>query len=126
MKPDTRVGADFSNGISLEGSSHSRAGRKDLQSGKRGGCLCAVGNVQESGRATVAADTSFLHSMRSAGTLSKCPNVPNVLPRAALGNYVLVLSAWLRYSLRNTLSQIVEVFNFHLHLKISDGDLGHM
>ena len=31
-----------------------------------------------------------------------------------LANHVLVLSAWLHYALGNTLSQIVEVFNFHV------------
>ena len=62
---------------------------------------------------------------------SKCrkmvePSVPDALPGAALGHHVLVLSAWLHYALGNTLSQIVEVFNFHLQLKISDGGLVQM
>ena len=43
-----------------------------------------------------------------------------------LGNRVLVLSAWLHYALGNTLSQIVEVLNFHLQLKISSGGLTQM
>ena len=49
------------------------------------------------------------------------PVVPDALPGATLGNRVLVLSAWLHYSLGNTLSQIVEVFNFHLRMKITPG-----
>jgi hypothetical protein len=37
-----------------------------------------------------------------------------------------VLSAWLHYALGNTLSQIVEVFNFHLQVKITPGGLVQM
>lgn len=54
------------------------------------------------------------------------PAVPDALPKATLGNRVLVLSAWLHYALGNTLSQIVEVFNFHLQLKITPGGLVQM
>ena len=54
------------------------------------------------------------------------PKVSDALPGAALGNHVVVLSAWLHYALGNTLSQIVEVFNFHLQLKVSDGGLVQM
>jgi hypothetical protein len=54
------------------------------------------------------------------------PVVPDALPGATLGNRVLVLSAWLHYGLGNTLSQIVEVFNFHLQLKITAGGLVQM
>ena len=52
--------------------------------------------------------------------------VPDALPGSTLGNRVLVLSAWLHYALGNTLSQIVEVFNFHLQMKISAGGLVQM
>jgi transposase len=51
------------------------------------------------------------------------PPVTDALPGSQLGNRVLVLAAWLHYALGNTLSQIVEVFNFHLQLKISQGGL---
>jgi transposase len=54
------------------------------------------------------------------------PPVVEALPGATLGNRVLVLSAWLHYALGNTLSQIVEVFNFHLQLKITPGGLVQM
>jgi transposase len=54
------------------------------------------------------------------------PKVPDALPGATLGNRVLVLSAWLHYALGNTLSQIIEVFNFHLQLKITPGGLVQM
>jgi transposase len=54
------------------------------------------------------------------------PTVPDALPGSTLGNHVLVLSAWLHYALGNTLSQIVEVFNFHLQMKITPGGLVQM
>jgi transposase len=54
------------------------------------------------------------------------PIVPEALPGAQLGNRVLVLSAWLHYGLGNTLSQIVEVFNFHLQFKLTSGGLLRM
>ena len=54
------------------------------------------------------------------------PVVPDALPRATLGNRTLVLSAWLHYGLGNTLSQIVEVFNYHLQLKLTPGGLVQM
>ena len=54
------------------------------------------------------------------------PAVSDALPQSTLGNRVLVLSAWLHYALGNTLSQIVEVFNFHLQMKITSGGLVQM
>jgi len=54
------------------------------------------------------------------------PVVTEALPGSTLGNRVLVLSAWLHYALGNTLSQIVEVFNFHLQMKLSPGGLLQM
>jgi transposase len=54
------------------------------------------------------------------------PPVTDALPGSTLGLRVLVLSAWLHYALGNTLSQIVEVFNFHLQLKITEGGLVQM
>jgi transposase len=54
------------------------------------------------------------------------PTVPDALPGSTLGNHVLVLSAWLHYGLGNTLAQIVEVFNFHLQMKITSGGLVQM
>ncbi len=52
--------------------------------------------------------------------------MPDALPNQALGNRVLVLSAWLHYALGNTLSQIAEVFNFHLQRKVTPGGLMQM
>lgn len=54
------------------------------------------------------------------------PVVADALPGSTLGLRVLVLSAWLHYALGNTLSQIVEVFNYHLRLKVSTGGLVQM
>jgi len=54
------------------------------------------------------------------------PTVADALPGSTLGLRVLVLSAWLHYALGNTLSQIVEVFNFHLQLKLTSGGLVQM
>ncbi len=54
------------------------------------------------------------------------PPVPDALPNCTLGNRTVVLSAWLHYGLGVTTGQIVEVFNGHLRLKISDGGLTQM
>ena len=51
------------------------------------------------------------------------PPVTDALPGNQLGNRVLVLSAWLHDVLGNTLSQIVEVFNFPLQTKRTEGGL---
>lgn len=54
------------------------------------------------------------------------PPVPDALPNATLGNRTLVLTAWLHFALGNTLAQIVDVFNFHLQLKLTAGGLVQM
>jgi transposase len=54
------------------------------------------------------------------------PKVPDALPQCTLGNRAVTLSAWLHYGLGNTTSQIVEVFNQHLHLPLSEGGLMQM
>ena len=51
------------------------------------------------------------------------PRIPDALPGSTLGNHVLVLSAWLHYGLGNTLSQVVDVFNYHLQIKLTPGGL---
>lgn len=53
------------------------------------------------------------------------PKVPDALPGSTLGNHTLALSAWLHYGLGNTLSQVVDVFNYHLQLKLTPGGLVH-
>jgi transposase len=54
------------------------------------------------------------------------PQVPDALPNCTLGNRTVVLSAWLHYGLGVTTRQIVEVFNGHLRLPITDGGLTQM
>ena len=51
------------------------------------------------------------------------PTVPDALPGSTLGNHVLVLSGWLHYALGNTISQIIDVFNHHMHFRLSPGGL---
>jgi transposase len=51
------------------------------------------------------------------------PAVSDALPGSTLGNHVLALSAWLHYGLGNTLSQVIEVFNYHLHFRLTKGGL---
>lgn len=54
------------------------------------------------------------------------PTVPDALPNCTLGNRTVTLSAWLHYGLGVTTGQIVDVFNGHLRLKITDGGLTQM
>lgn len=54
------------------------------------------------------------------------PPIPDALSGATLGNRTLVLTAWLHFALGNTLSQIIEVFNFHLQMKLTQGGLVQM
>jgi len=49
--------------------------------------------------------------------------VPDALPGSQIGNHVLALSAWLHYGQGQTLSHLVEVFNCHLHFKLTPGGL---
>ena len=48
---------------------------------------------------------------------------PDALPGCTLGNLTVVLSAWLHYGLGVTTRPIVDVFNGHLRLPITDGGL---
>jgi transposase len=54
------------------------------------------------------------------------PKIPDVLPQCTIGNRTLALTAWLYYGIATTLSQIVEVFNHHLQMKITAGGLMQM
>jgi transposase len=54
------------------------------------------------------------------------PKVPDALPNAQIGHRVLALTAWLHYGLGVTLSQIIDVFNFHLWFQLSAGGLIQM
>jgi hypothetical protein len=52
--------------------------------------------------------------------------VEDALPRSTIGNRLLILSAWLHYCLGTTISQVLGVFNFHLHFEITAGGLVQM
>jgi hypothetical protein len=54
------------------------------------------------------------------------PTVPDALPGSQIGSRVVVLSAFLHYLLGTTLAQIIDVFNFHLHFKLTAGGLVQM
>ena len=54
------------------------------------------------------------------------PKVPDAFPGSTLGHRTTVMSAWLHYGLGNTLSQITDVFNDHLQLKLTTGGLLQM
>jgi len=54
------------------------------------------------------------------------PVVTEALPKATIGNGIVVLSAWLHFALGNTISHILEVFNFHLQFQMSQGGLVQM
>ena len=54
------------------------------------------------------------------------PVVPDALPKSSIGNGIVVMSAWLHFALGTTLSQILEVFNFHLRFEMSQGGLVQM
>ena len=51
------------------------------------------------------------------------PKVPDALPGATLGNRTAVMTGWMHYGLGNTISQIVNVFNYHLQMKLTRGGL---
>lgn len=51
------------------------------------------------------------------------PIVTEALPKANIGNGIVVLCAWLHFALGNTISQILEVFNFHLQFMMTQGGL---
>jgi transposase len=51
------------------------------------------------------------------------PKVPDALPGARLGNRTAVMTGWMHYGLGNTISQIVDVFNYHLQMKLTRGGL---
>jgi transposase len=51
------------------------------------------------------------------------PKVPDALPGATMGNRTAVMTAWMHYGLGNSISQIVDVFNYHLQMKLTRGGL---
>jgi transposase len=51
------------------------------------------------------------------------PTVPDALPGSQVGNRVLTLSAWLHYGLGQTIAHVADVFNHHLHFRVTPGGL---
>jgi len=51
------------------------------------------------------------------------PKIEAALPRAAIGNRLLCLTAYWHYALGMTISQILDTLNFHLHFTLSKGGL---
>jgi transposase len=54
------------------------------------------------------------------------PVVPDAMPACTLGHRAVAFSAYLHYALGTTTRQVVDVFNAHLQLPISDGGLTQM
>jgi len=54
------------------------------------------------------------------------PVVPDALPACTLGHRAVALSAFLHYGVGTTTSQVAEVFNAHLQLKITEGGFAQM
>lgn len=54
------------------------------------------------------------------------PKVPDARPKCTLGHRTVALTAWLHDGVGTTTRQIVDVFNHHLKLRISDGRLTRM
>lgn len=54
------------------------------------------------------------------------PVVADALPKSAIGLRTGVLSSWLHYQLGASLGQIMDVFNFHLRMKLTGGGLVHI
>jgi len=51
------------------------------------------------------------------------PVIADAFPKTSIGHGIVVLCAWLHFALGNTISQILEVFNFHLQFTMSAGGL---
>ena len=54
------------------------------------------------------------------------PVVTDALPKYTSGLRTGVLSSWLHYQLGTSLSQILDVFNFHLQMKLTASGLVHI
>ena len=51
------------------------------------------------------------------------PKVIDALPQCAIGNRLAVMTAWLHYAMGNSISQIIDIFNVHLKVKLTPGGL---
>ena len=99
-------------------------------------CPCCGGELHRTGRVRkrlVEDLPDDLHSEVTEHTIHRdwcrtCkkqvePVVPAALPNCTLGHRAVALTAWLHYGLGTTTSQIIEVLNGHLQLKVSEGGL---
>ncbi|QVL30699.1 IS66 family transposase [Telmatocola sphagniphila] len=99
-------------------------------------CPCCQGALQRTDRKRLRIIEDIpddLHAQTTEHTIHRdwCPKckkqvepvVPDALPGCQLGHRTTVLSAWLHYGLGTTTSQILEVFNGHLQMKLSVGGL---
>ena len=51
------------------------------------------------------------------------PSVPDALPKATFGHWLVAFSAWLHYGLGATIAQIISVLGHHLQFMLSEGGL---
>jgi transposase len=102
-------------------------------------CPCCGGELHRTGRQRTRFIEDLpddLHSEVTEHTIHRdwCPRckkqvepkVPDALPNSQLGNRTLAFSAWLHFGLGTTTSQIIEVFNGHLQMKLTEGGLAGM
>lgn len=54
------------------------------------------------------------------------PKVPDALPHCTLGNRAVAFTAFLHYGVGTTTSQVADVLNAHLQLKVTEGGLTQM
>jgi transposase len=102
-------------------------------------CPCCGGKLIRTGRSRTRIVEDIPENLKSEVTehtihrdwCPQCkkqvePKVPDALPKCTLGNRAVALTGWLHYGVGTTTSQIVDVFNHHLKLKISAGGLTQM
>ena len=51
------------------------------------------------------------------------PKVADALPQSTIGNRLATMTAWLHYGGGNSISQIIDIFNYHLPVKLTPGGL---
>ena len=99
-------------------------------------CPCCSGKLRRTGRKRVRYVEDIpddLHAETTEHTVHRdwCPKckkqvepvVPDALPQCQIGHRTATLSAWLHYGIGTTTSQVADVLNGHLQLKITTGGL---
>ena len=51
------------------------------------------------------------------------PVVPDAMPRATIGHYLIALTAWLHYGLGVTIDQIIDILSYHLQTELTPSGL---